>query len=337
MRTTMTGDIQGSPEIYTESAQKNVKKPRALVTFPVTVEFKSFQAKIYRSSQRFPFYRGAFIVDGKFRMLTLGTYGKPQRVDAGSIFVSRRDRGFTLIELLVVIAIIAVLAALLLPALARAKEQSKSARCLSNLRQLAISATLYADENQQVLPWSEKHWTAPSNPTGAMNYTDPAAANFHVNAYSLVWNYTGKDAGLWQCPAALADKAATVSGDSSPLLGYMGNMFAIGVTASPMGLGPDILPKRLLALLNPGRAKLFTDTGVNWQGIWVGATYQNNWATAAVVPVPLHRAGLNGVMADGHAEQISRQEFQQTNGPAVTFQNDARQNWWRDGAVAPLP
>ena len=245
--------------------------------------------------------------------------------------------GFTLIELLVVIALIAILAALLLPVLAKAKERGRSARCLSNLRQLALSATIYADEYGQALPWSEKHCTAPSNPNGMMNYTDPTAANFHINAYWLMWNYAGRNDGLWQCPSALEDKAATVSGVNSPLLGYMGNMFAIGVSASPMGLGPDILPKHLPALPNASRAKLFTDVGVNWQGVWVGATYQTSWSTAPVVPVPLHRASLNAVLADGHTDQISGREFSEPGGPAVSFQGDSRQNWWRDGAVAFLP
>jgi len=241
---------------------------------------------------------------------------------------------FTLIELLVVIAIIATLAALLLPALAKAKEQGRSARCLSNLRQFGLAAVLYADDEGGALPWSEKHWTAPSNPNGAMNYTDPAAANFHTNAYWQLWSYAGKNDGLWQCPSAAEDKAVTVSGDHSPLLGYMGNTFAIGVTASPLGLGPDILPKRLSSLINPSRAKLFTDIGANAQGVWVGMTYQNTIFTAQVVPVPLHRASLNAVMADAHAPQISRNEFRQPGGPAVPFQDDPRQNWWRAGAVA---
>ena len=262
---------------------------------------------------------------------------QPLQRNPGSVFVSRRRHGFTLVELLVVIAIIAILAALLLPALAKAKERGRSSRCLSNLCQLGIASTLYADGNDGALPWSEKHWTAPSNPNGALNYTDPTAANFSINAYWELWNYAGNNDGLWQCPSAVEDKATIVSGDNSPLIGYMGNVFAIGVTKSPLGMGTDILPKRSSAIINPSRAKLFTDIGVNAQGVWVGMTYQNTIFTAQIVPMPLHRSSLNAVMADGHAEQISRNEFQSPGGPAVPFQVASRQNWWRDGAVALLP
>src|SRR5438034_417909 len=82
-------------------------------------------------------------IAGRFQ-ISAGSYGH--------LKISRRPAGFTLIELLVVIAIIAILAALLLPSLARAKSQAFSVACLNNLKQLEACWHLYALDNSDVLP-----------------------------------------------------------------------------------------------------------------------------------------------------------------------------------------
>jgi prepilin-type N-terminal cleavage/methylation domain-containing protein/prepilin-type processing-associated H-X9-DG protein len=71
----------------------------------------------------------------------------------------QRRHGFTLIELLVVIAIIAILAAMLMPALARAREQGRKTYCMNSLKQLGLAYTLYADDHDESYPPSAALWS----------------------------------------------------------------------------------------------------------------------------------------------------------------------------------
>jgi len=73
----------------------------------------------------------------------------------GILTQEKRRNGFTLIELLVVIAIIAILAAMLLPALSRAKEKANRTACINNMRNLALALAMYTHDNNDAMPWCQ--------------------------------------------------------------------------------------------------------------------------------------------------------------------------------------
>src|SRR5580658_3513550 len=120
-----------------------------------------------------------------------------------------RRRGFTLIELLVVIAIIAILAAMLMPALGRAKLQAQGVQCMNNSKQLLLAWRMYAEDSADKVPsayglpgvWipdsATMSWTG--NPiTDGLN-----RANWDTSVMimeSCLWPYCVKDAAIWRCP-----------------------------------------------------------------------------------------------------------------------------------------
>jgi len=89
-----------------------------------------------------------------------------------------RGRGFTLIELLVVIAIIAILAAILFPVFARAREKARTASCLNNVKQLTLGIMMYVQDYDETYPAAYNY--APVNPTTWMNPVMPYIKNDQV-------------------------------------------------------------------------------------------------------------------------------------------------------------
>jgi prepilin-type N-terminal cleavage/methylation domain-containing protein len=135
-----------------------------------------------------------------------------------------RQRGFTLIELLTVIATIAILAALLLPVLGKAKVKAQRTTCLSNLRQLSIAWMLYADDNHGFLPECYPLDNPDVWVQGDMTMADEAGNADLIRAGKL-FSYN-QSIGIYHCPA---DQGVTIAAKVVPTVrSYSMNCFMGG-------------------------------------------------------------------------------------------------------------
>jgi prepilin-type N-terminal cleavage/methylation domain-containing protein len=119
--------------------------------------------------------------------------------------VMKKNLAFTLIELLVVIAIISILAALLLPAVNRAKTKSRNAVCLNQLRQLGMATRLYTDDNNNRLPSAEIMPSTPVDPAAPL----PRICDILGPVLGRATTNTNAAASVFKCPEDNLGRFAT--------------------------------------------------------------------------------------------------------------------------------
>ena len=207
--------------------------------------------------------------------------------------MKRKSKGFTLIELLVVLAVIAILTAILLPALSGAKAKAQHVVCLNNLKQLTLGWLLYIDENDDFLPKNDGAGNGGSYGgswvTGNAK-TDPSTANIRAGT---LFRYA-KNAEIYRCPT---DKS-TVTG--SPGLRRFRSYSLSGYLGSPGHLS------RYPEIRAPGTDSVFVFIDEEHESIEDGIfgifrAPANRWINMAA---DRHRRMGSLSFADGHVSKI---------------------------------
>jgi prepilin-type N-terminal cleavage/methylation domain-containing protein len=238
---------------------------------------------------------------------------------------------FSLIELLVVISIIAILAALLLPALGKAKQKAQGVACLNSQRQLTIAWKTYTDDNREELLFSmmspPRAWM-----TGLMNFDGNNRSNWDVEQdikKSPLWLYGNNSASLFKCPSdtsIVTPKTGPYAEKPLPRVrSRQMNYWFGGIDGTDLfhGSGPGWRVYLSINDLNepgPERTVLFVDArqdGITGGGFLIDMTgYPDEQQTRFYQDWPAsyhHRAG-GFSFADGHAE-IKRWQDMRTMPP----------------------
>jgi prepilin-type N-terminal cleavage/methylation domain-containing protein/prepilin-type processing-associated H-X9-DG protein len=221
----------------------------------------------------------------------------PSSANAGTCV--RYRQGFTLIELLVVIAIIAILAAMLLPALSKAKVKAQVISCLSNTKQLQLCWLMFADDNGQLLPNNPDNGGTTGWILGNMKNAADARDAARI-ATGVLFPYN-KSVPIYRCPGDI--RTSLASGLNFRIRSYSMNCYMNGQN---VGLTREGLPgyrvNRKLTDIKmplPSLAFVFVEEHENTidDGHFGFSPGGNNWYN---LPAVWHR-GANFAFADGHA------------------------------------